>query len=65
MDSKEEGIILGRLQEFKDQSMARFAELEKKVDSLDRFKIKVTMVTAFVLGLVQLGLHILEIYSRG
>lgn len=55
MDQKEEGILLGELKAFKSEAMFRLSEIEKKVNDLDRFKIKVTVVMVCVLGGIELA----------
>lgn len=63
MDAKEEGIILGELKAFKDSAMDRLDKIETKVDSLDKFKIKVTIIMAMILGGIELVFRTLQAWG--
>jgi tetrahydromethanopterin S-methyltransferase subunit G len=60
LEKLREGMILGELKEFKRATMERLDDIEKKVDRLDRFKIKVTVVMVAVLGTIELGFRVYE-----
>lgn len=64
MDAKEEGIILGELKAFKESAMKRLNDIESKVDSLDRFKIKVTVIMAMILGGIELIFRALQAWGK-
>lgn len=64
MDAKEEGILLGELKEFKKQTQDKLASIEAKVDSLDKFKIKVTLIMAFILGAIELSFRAITLYKK-
>lgn len=49
MSERDELILLGELREFKEHSMTRLKSIEEKVDSLDKFKIKVTAIMASIM----------------
>ncbi|MBP9709102.1 MAG: hypothetical protein KBD78_15815 [Oligoflexales bacterium] len=49
MSERDELILLGELREFKEHSMIRLKSIEEKVDSLDKFKIKVTAIMASIM----------------
>lgn len=49
MSEREELILLGELREFKKHSLERLQSIENKVDSLDKFKIKVTAIMASIM----------------
>lgn len=53
MDPKEEGRILGKLEEgFKGLDI-RLTSIELKVDNLDKFKIKVTAIMGTIVALIE------------
>ena len=60
MDAKEEGILLGELKAFRDEAITRLSKIERKVESLDRFKIKVTLIMGGILGGIEIGFRIYE-----
>ena len=71
MNSKDEGMILGELKGFKNEALRRFdglddrmANVDKKLTALDQFKVKVTITTIIVLGLIEFGFRMYEITSR-
>lgn len=49
MSERDELILLGELREFKEHSMIRLKSIEEKVDSLDKFKVKVTVIMASIM----------------
>lgn len=49
MSERDELILLGELREFKKHSLERLKSIEDKVDSLDKFKIKVTVIMAGIM----------------
>jgi hypothetical protein len=59
-DNLRSGMILGELKEFKRATMERLDAIERKVDSLDKFKIKVTVIMVAVLGTIELGFRVFE-----
>lgn len=63
MNAKEEGIILGELKAFKESAMDRLEKIETKVDSLDKFKIKVTIIMAMILGGIELVFRALQAWG--
>lgn len=61
MDAKEEGIILGELKEFRNATLRRLDSIEDKVSNLDKFKLKVTLITGGILGIIELSFRVYEI----
>ena len=64
MDAKEEGMILGELKSFKDHALKRLDDIENKVDALDKFKIKVTMIMVAVLGGIELAFRAISALGK-
>lgn len=61
MDAKEEGILLGELKAFREEAIIRLSKIERKVESLDRFKMKVTLIMAGILGSIEICFRIYEV----
>ena len=64
MNEREEGMILGELKEFKTSAMARLNTIEAKVDSLDRFKVKVTVIMAVILGVIEISFRAIDAIGK-
>lgn len=60
MSERDELILLGELREFKTHSLERLKSIEDKVDSLDKFKIKVTVIMASILGIIEISFRVFE-----
>lgn len=61
MDDKEQGMILGELKSFKEATMRRLDNIEKKIEDLDKFKIKVTLIMALILGGIELTFRYMQL----
>lgn len=48
-------VLLGELKEFKRETISRLKHIEKKVDDLDEFKIKLSVSMFFILGVIEIG----------
>jgi len=64
MDAKEEGIILGELKAFRTSAETRLGKIEEKVEMLNRFKIKVTVIMAVILGGIELAFRALSAWGN-
>lgn len=53
MSERDELMLLGELREFKEHSITRLKSIEEKIDSLDKFKVKVTVIMASIMVFFQ------------
>lgn len=60
----DEQLLLGELKEFKRATLSRLENIEKKVDSLDKFKVKVTLIMVSLLGTIELSFRIYEVIKK-
>lgn len=51
-------ILLGELKEFRNETRKRLDNIEKKVDGLEKFKIKLITIAVILLGSIELAFKI-------
>lgn len=54
MDEKNQLILLGELKAFRAATDKRLHSIDKKIDSLNNFKIRVTLIMALIVGCIEL-----------